>query len=85
MWKLLYVNDSILSTTLVGGNHGHMWIVTQDTLYVTISSSPYDTPFGPRRNNNSPHKVLRQFACNYYMSNGKPVAYMVIKKTWMQN
>ena len=44
IWNLLYVNPPTLTTKLGGGNHGHIGIVMQYTLYVKISYMPYGAP-----------------------------------------
>ena len=41
---LLYNNASTLTTNIGRFNHGHIWIVMQDTLYATISPVPYAVP-----------------------------------------
>ena len=46
LWTLLYNNSSILNTTFDKVNHGHIWIVIQDTLYATISPVTYIVPVG---------------------------------------
>ena len=44
MWDLLYGNTYNLNMTLGGGNHRHIWVIIQYTLYTTIPSMPYDVP-----------------------------------------
>ena len=47
MCTLLYGNTSTLANILGGGNHRHIRIIIQDTLYTTTSPTPYDAPVGP--------------------------------------
>ena len=47
MLTLLYVKVSTLSTTLGGGNHGHIGVVIWDTLYATILPTTYNAPLYP--------------------------------------
>ena len=44
---LLYSNASTFLTTLVGGNHKHISLVMQDTIYATILPIPYNAPMDP--------------------------------------
>ena len=47
MWDLFCNNASTIATMLGGVNHRHISIVIQDTLYMTISPTPYDAPVDP--------------------------------------
>ena len=47
MWNFLYGNTHNLTTTLRKGNHGHIRIVTRETLYATILPTPYTVPVYP--------------------------------------
>ena len=47
MWYLLYSTSSILLNVLGGGNHVHIDIFMQDTLYAKISTAPYNAPVDP--------------------------------------
>ena len=44
MRTLLYGNTYTLTTTMDGGNHGHIEIVMRENLYLKISTTPYITP-----------------------------------------
>ena len=43
----LYVNSLTLITTQGGGNYGKIRLIMKDTLYMTISPTPYNTPMDP--------------------------------------
>ena len=45
--QILYGNAATLSTTLVGGAHGHVGLIMKTTLYVTLAATPYVTPNEP--------------------------------------
>ena len=45
--QMLYGNAATLPTTLGGGQHGHVGILMKDTLYHTLSATPYVTPIDP--------------------------------------
>ena len=47
MVQSLYANAASLSTTLGGGNHGHIGLVMNDILYTTLSPTPYHHPVDP--------------------------------------
>ena len=43
MMQLLYVNATSLPTTLGGGQHGHIGIITTPKLYTTLAATPYES------------------------------------------
>ena len=47
MVQMLYGNSSALSTSLRGGEHGHIGLIMNPTLYATLSNTPYVLPPDP--------------------------------------
>jgi hypothetical protein len=47
MVQTLYGNAASLTTTLGGGAHGHIGLIMTDTLYATLTATPYVTPIDP--------------------------------------
>ena len=44
---IIYGNAANIPTTLGGGAHGHVGLITKATLYVTLSATAYVTPNEP--------------------------------------
>ena len=47
IWTLLYGNTSTVTTVMVGGNHGHIRFIMEDTIYMKILPTPYDVTVDP--------------------------------------
>ena len=47
MVQTLYGNAASLSTTLGGGQHGHIGLIMTPTLYATLTETPYNEPNDP--------------------------------------
>ena len=47
MMQLLYGNDASLPTTLGGGQHGNISIITTPYLYTTLANTTYESPPNP--------------------------------------
>ncbi len=57
MIQLMYGNAASLSTSLGGGQHGHVGLIMTPILYATLSADPYTNPADPGPTPNIPNNA----------------------------